>query len=694
MTTFNTGNPIGSTDARDRLDNSENLDLAVNSLEQTFVDRLGRTRDTLEGVYQKSAYYRVGTFEDGYTLTNNRQTLSYGNVEYSWSGVFPKTVNAGSTPATSGGIGAGAWVDRTQDTLRGDIASGSVSFIGVIHPEKYGAIANASGVAGVGVDSTQAFIAAAQECLSTGKTLKATGKYRITGDIDLRYICLDMANASVFIDSATSKVKLGGNASNANNPEQRFGGCSRVGGANTVPDIRLSGVKGQNIHIEYSEYTLVWASTTLGVRDQEYSCAYSNIHLKRCIKLELNTDPLNALGAENSDVGGSMQWINECNFYLNRTTTLIVDGSYNHNHNRFYCGTFEGNSVISFNKGRDNRMYGERFEGLDATVTFGVGTERNVIINSFDDSEFNGGPDVATTSVIDNGSQNIVADDFRLYYKTETVASADISNVVLSNEVGDITSRQPYLQCVQGSVGGALLLSEYLLAQYHDYIFWNTHAYDSGDSVLYRPFITFYDKNLNRLTPNTAWIFSPTITVINGNDIQTGTGTSGGRGRITQQAFSDGVMFIKVGWKASNGQLANGLARKLTIISATKENHSTTPLNVNKTQVNHVVSAIPTKGFAPLGYSAMKSDMTARYLNKFSLSTTITSVTSASLITLTTATGIAVGDVVGVNLSDRTTHWTTVSAISGSDASLTVATPILPQIGSRVVFNRWSTEAI
>lgn len=121
--TYNTGNPIGSKDARDRSDNSENLDLAVNSLSQTFVDRLGVTRDTLEGIYQKSAYYRAGTFEAGYTLTNNRQTLAYGNVEYSWSGAFPKVVAAGATPATSGGIGSGAWVDRTDGALRGEFAA-------------------------------------------------------------------------------------------------------------------------------------------------------------------------------------------------------------------------------------------------------------------------------------------------------------------------------------------------------------------------------------------------------------------------------------------------------------------------------------------------------------------------------------------------------------------------------------------
>jgi hypothetical protein len=40
-------------------------------------------------------------------------------------GSFPKVVSAGSTPATAGGIGAGAWVDRTQETLRSELAGAS-----------------------------------------------------------------------------------------------------------------------------------------------------------------------------------------------------------------------------------------------------------------------------------------------------------------------------------------------------------------------------------------------------------------------------------------------------------------------------------------------------------------------------------------------------------------------------------------
>lgn len=159
--TYNTGNPIGSSDARDRSDNSENLDLAVNSLSQTFVDRFGVTRDTLEGIYQKSAYYRAGTFDAGYTLTNNRQTLAYGNVEYSWSGVFPKVVPAGSTPATTGGVGAGAWVDRTDVTLRGELGN-----INGLHD------ISVSVVVGDGITDNRAVIAAAN---ALGRPIKFIG---------------------------------------------------------------------------------------------------------------------------------------------------------------------------------------------------------------------------------------------------------------------------------------------------------------------------------------------------------------------------------------------------------------------------------------------------------------------------------------------------------------------------------------
>lgn len=48
--TYNTGNPIGSTDPRDLYDNAKNFDAAVNSDGEMFTDRLGNSRRTLAGM--------------------------------------------------------------------------------------------------------------------------------------------------------------------------------------------------------------------------------------------------------------------------------------------------------------------------------------------------------------------------------------------------------------------------------------------------------------------------------------------------------------------------------------------------------------------------------------------------------------------------------------------------------------------
>ena len=184
MTTYNTGNPIGSTDARDRLDNSENMDILENSTTKlTHPDRLGTLRKTRYGmevqhdnqisahkvehdnqiaahevehdaqmqVFESDfdgrlagmAFTRVGSFTSGATLTDMRQVLIWevsqggDGHEYGWTGSFPKVVAAGTTPETSGGIGAGVWVDRTDVTLRDELINSKSVMVSVAY---YGAL--------------------------------------------------------------------------------------------------------------------------------------------------------------------------------------------------------------------------------------------------------------------------------------------------------------------------------------------------------------------------------------------------------------------------------------------------------------------------------------------------------------------------------------------------------------------------
>jgi hypothetical protein len=120
MTTYNTGNPVGSAAAQDLYDNAQNLDHLSNDMEnEKWPDRLGRDRLTWYGIEKMSqdaiagyGYITIDSFEDGATLTLPNQVLRLkdSGEYYRWDGSLPKTVPAGSTPESAGGIGAGAWL--------------------------------------------------------------------------------------------------------------------------------------------------------------------------------------------------------------------------------------------------------------------------------------------------------------------------------------------------------------------------------------------------------------------------------------------------------------------------------------------------------------------------------------------------------------------------------------------------------
>lgn len=64
MTTYNTGNPVGSTDVRDLYDNAQNLDSLVNGPLTSYADRLGAPRKSWRGLEQDfSAFLAASGFE-------------------------------------------------------------------------------------------------------------------------------------------------------------------------------------------------------------------------------------------------------------------------------------------------------------------------------------------------------------------------------------------------------------------------------------------------------------------------------------------------------------------------------------------------------------------------------------------------------------------------------------------------------
>ncbi|RLM25320.1 hypothetical protein BIY29_07350 [Brenneria alni] len=81
-----------------------------------------------------------GSFEEGGTLNYSYDMLFYesdGNY-YRWNGDFNKIVPPGSTPASSGGVGAGAWISVTDVALRANLGlSDGAELIGYHRPDVY-----------------------------------------------------------------------------------------------------------------------------------------------------------------------------------------------------------------------------------------------------------------------------------------------------------------------------------------------------------------------------------------------------------------------------------------------------------------------------------------------------------------------------------------------------------------------------
>lgn len=140
MTTYNTGNPIGSTDPRDLYDNAENLDELVNSQDKAeHPDRLGVPRKTWRGMEEEfvdaqadkqqrfnlllanSGHEYLADYAAGIEITEYNQVLRDAAGEL-WRAAATTTL-----PYTTDGTGlpeGGAFVAVGDADIRNDLAAG------------------------------------------------------------------------------------------------------------------------------------------------------------------------------------------------------------------------------------------------------------------------------------------------------------------------------------------------------------------------------------------------------------------------------------------------------------------------------------------------------------------------------------------------------------------------------------------
>lgn len=126
-TTYNTGNPLGSTAPKDLYDNASNLDDAVNGPSPAWVDRFGKRRQSWLGLENQVADYLIAmgyepihlTYVDGTSLTVLRPTQLIDRAGLTYRVKQPSTfpVTLTGTWATD----ASKLVEVLDSTLRADL---------------------------------------------------------------------------------------------------------------------------------------------------------------------------------------------------------------------------------------------------------------------------------------------------------------------------------------------------------------------------------------------------------------------------------------------------------------------------------------------------------------------------------------------------------------------------------------------
>lgn len=578
--------------------------------------------------------------------------------------------------------GTGAEEDRLTEVLQRDL--NALSF--VPSTERAAILAGTSTY-----DAAFAVQKAADEAKASKRRLYGVGKFRFGSTVNFREAAVDFERAQIDVAHAGIGILIGGNASSQNNPDQRFSEVLRSVGTDstTTPTIRAIGVKCQNISVNRTTYLQVYADTTPAVNSTDYSSAYSIFNLKFVTTIELTNNVANV---------GAVQWINENQFFLGRCFNVLINGTYRHNHNKFYNGVFEGVASINLDNASDTWFYGARFEGGPTTLIFGTQSIRNNIEVTWRSSNWPssiGSGVLFNGTVTDNGQYNQVHNRFEDLQHRSVIARASIDEPIFNNRVGLNNLRIPALQRITAASGSnTLVYSAMQPVVVGDVYEFRSDGADSGDTVLYRPALAFFDKNLKPVANATGFVNTGSMNSVTANVVTTGTGISATNSAISA-AGAAGAKFVRAEWRSSNGQTANGLARVLELLRASMS------VNLGRHDIAApgmppVVSAVPTQSFVPQGFQVSKSDGTALYICSFSLDTQTTAaedgVATPTVIDVASATGVTNGDIVGVNLDNRDTHWTTVAGVSGTTITLTAGLPSAAASGARVVFNRWATK--
>ena len=555
-------------------------------------------------------------------------------------------------------------------------------------------------------DATASLTAAAVAAVALGKGLKAPywGKMFCAGNVDLRGIKnIEIPGPLQIGTSGTPAMLTVGGGANSSAWCIRFGdvtnGTSVLAAAPpATPVLRVSGLKRSEVSVGSCNYLQLWADAAVSA---DNSTAYNQIFLNGAqSKVEI------------TDAGG-FSWITENEFHAGGIQRLYIVGvGYPHNHNKFNRPVFEGAAVeLVYTNCSSNLIEDARFEAVSASLgwTCAANTYLNKIIVSWSGV---GNPradyQVPTMPVSDLGMDNVITTRALMTHRKNRLFSVSQHSLIVGNATVSASTERAVnpdrfnnliRALITPSLRGFTVATTNRLIALSDRIpvlNGDTVVFDGDyDGSLARAQVVVYDANMNLLTSEGAggvYFSAPSFTYTaasglygHGSDVAASV-FNGLAGSVVRSE----VKFIRVLIYSAAGGFFRSLgasiySRQLLQPSGQEGAASLRPMGLS-------LAGAPTNGFAPGGTTIYNSTSQKVGVNAFSWETQLSAQLNAGDTSATVATILTVAnaDIVGILLSDGTTHWTTVSGLAGSTFTI-AAIPVgkTALAGAPVVFNRW-----
>lgn len=525
-------------------------------------------------------------------------------------------------------------------------------------------------------DDTENFTKAISIARSENKKLLSYGgKLLINQDVSLRDVNFDLSSTIILVDDCI--LKCGSSGGTALTKTQKLGMVYKKSGFSFLPDlhnkpsVQILGSKCLNFHFDQIDYLQLYASTDPKTYPKDSSIGYCNFYGSLVVKLEFNTDvKFNDSLIIEDGAGSKNQWINSNNFFISRLIAVDILGSYAHNGNIFYGGCFETRaSRINIQHGNKNYFTGIRGEGYP-DIIFSEKTEGNIVERVWFGSIANA---TLWENVTDKGALNKTATTVERHsdIKDILILSADNDNI-FNNTLSKNNREATRKRITAISNYGSIAQTELFSMQRGDMLYFLSDTIDENKNTHYGVKILFFDKNKKKISLSSSDYKSGNFLTIGDGFIEGGLYGYGAPYIFLTNSGHDKVKYISV--IISSGLTARSTSKNISILLSSM----TSKLNNNRSKViqktfDRIALVKPTRFVGSIGDIII--GMKSNFKCVFTLETTVISQISTNTLTLSEVSDIdigsaQIGDLIGIDLSDASTFWTTIEAISGNRVTL------------------------